>query len=43
MENNCLHLGDYTAYYLAMIYGVYPTPVPAIEGFKQDMQKAGNH
>ena len=32
-----LHLGDYTAYYLAMAYGVDPTPVEAIQGFKQEM------
>jgi glucose/mannose-6-phosphate isomerase len=32
-----LHLGDYIAYYLAMAYGVDPTPVEAIEGFKRDM------
>lgn len=32
-----LHLGDYTAYYLAMAYGVDPTPVEAIAGFKQEM------
>lgn len=36
-----LHLGDYTAYYLAMMYGVDPTPVAAIESFKQEMKKAG--
>jgi glucose/mannose-6-phosphate isomerase len=35
----CLHLGDYTAYYLAMSYGVDPTPVAAIEGFKSEMKK----
>jgi glucose/mannose-6-phosphate isomerase len=35
-----LHLGDYTAYYLAMSYGVDPTPVAAIEGFKQEMKNA---
>ncbi len=29
-----LHFGDYTAYYLAMAYGVDPTPVAAIEGLK---------
>ncbi len=29
-----LHFGDYVAYYLAMAYGVDPTPVPAIEGLK---------
>jgi glucose/mannose-6-phosphate isomerase len=33
-----LHFGDYTAYYLAMSYGVDPTPVAAIEGFKQEMK-----
>lgn len=34
-----LHLGDYTAYYLAMAYGVDPTPVASIEAFKQEMAK----
>ncbi len=34
-----LHFGDYTAYYLAMAYGVDPTPVEAIEGFKLDMAR----
>ncbi len=29
-----LHFGDYTAYYLAMAYGVDPTPVAAIEDLK---------
>jgi glucose/mannose-6-phosphate isomerase len=32
-----LHFGDYTAYYLAMAYGVDPTPVETIEGFKLEM------
>lgn len=32
-----LHFGDYSAYYLAMAYGVDPTPVETIEGFKQEM------
>lgn len=36
-----LHFGDYSAYYLAMAYGVDPTPVEAIEGFKQEMSQAG--
>lgn len=36
-----LHLGDYTAYYLAMSYGVDPTPVESIEGFKREMKAAG--
>ncbi len=30
-----LHFGDYVAYYLAMAYGVDPTPIPAIESLKQ--------
>lgn len=33
-----LHFGDYTAYYLAMAYGVDPTPIPAISDFKNAMQ-----
>jgi len=37
----CLHYGDYVAYYLAMAYGVDPTPVEAIQGFKQALQEAG--
>ena len=35
-----LHCGDYVAYYLAMAYEVDPTPIPAIEGFKQEMRTA---
>jgi len=35
---SCLHLGDYVTYYLAMLYGVDPTPVEAIEGFKKELQ-----
>jgi len=34
-----LHFGDYMAYYLAMAYGVDPTPVPAIEGLKVALKK----
>jgi glucose/mannose-6-phosphate isomerase len=34
-----LHLGDYTAYYLAMIYETDPTPVAALEDFKQELSK----
>lgn len=37
----CLHYGDYVAFYLAMAYGVDPTPVEAIEGFKQALKEAG--
>jgi glucose/mannose-6-phosphate isomerase len=33
-----LHFGDYVSFYLAMSYGVDPTPVPAIEGLKQRMK-----
>ncbi|MBL7162002.1 MAG: bifunctional phosphoglucose/phosphomannose isomerase [Anaerolineales bacterium] len=33
-----LHFGDYFAYYLAMAYGVDPTPVAAIEGLKERMK-----
>jgi glucose/mannose-6-phosphate isomerase len=36
-----LHFGDYSAYYLAMAYGVDPTPVETIEGFKREMAAAG--
>jgi glucose/mannose-6-phosphate isomerase len=37
----CLHYGDYVAYYLAMAYGVDPTPVEAIQGFKRALEEAG--
>jgi glucose/mannose-6-phosphate isomerase len=36
-----LHFGDYVSFYLAMAYGVDPTPVEAIEGFKREMKGAG--
>ena len=32
-----LHFGDYMAYYLAMLYGVDPTPVMALENFKREL------
>lgn len=35
-----LHFGDYLAYYLAMIYGVNPTPVAAIESLKAELSRA---
>lgn len=35
-----LHLGDYTAYYLAMAYRIDPTAIPAIEMFKEEMSQA---
>lgn len=33
-----LHFGDYVAYYLAIAYQVDPTPIPAIESFKEEMR-----
>ena len=35
-----LHFGDYMAYYLAMAYGVDPTPVEALQSFKAAMKQA---
>jgi len=35
-----LHYGDHAAYYLAMAYGVDPTPVEALENFKAAMKTA---
>jgi len=35
-----LHFGDYMAYYLAMAYGVDPTPVEALQNFKAAMKAA---
>ncbi|GAP11313.1 bifunctional phosphoglucose/phosphomannose isomerase [Bellilinea caldifistulae] len=35
-----LHFGDYVSYYLAMAYGVDPTPVPAIESLKLALKHA---
>jgi glucose/mannose-6-phosphate isomerase len=32
-----LHMGDYVAYYLGMIYETDPTAVPALENFKRDL------
>ncbi len=34
-----LHLGDYVAYYLAMLYDIDPTPIPALEGFKNELRE----
>ena len=34
-----LHFGDYMAYYLAMAYGVDPTPVEALVSFKQVLKQ----
>jgi glucose/mannose-6-phosphate isomerase len=33
-----LQFGDFLAYYLAMAYQIDPTPIPAIQGFKQQMK-----
>lgn len=35
-----LHYGDYTSYYLAMAYGVDPTPVPMLAELKEKMKSA---
>jgi len=35
-----LHFGDYMAYYLAMSYGIDPTPVAALENLKATLKKA---
>ncbi|HEY6071869.1 MAG TPA: SIS domain-containing protein, partial [Anaerolineales bacterium] len=32
-----LHFGDYTAYYLAMCYGIDPSPTPQIDYLKEQM------
>jgi glucose/mannose-6-phosphate isomerase len=39
LENlwTALHLGDYTAYYLAMLYEVDPTPIAALQNLKQEL------
>ena len=36
-----LHFGDYMAYYLAIAYGLDPTPVEIIQQFKVEMANAG--
>jgi len=35
-----LHLGDYTAYYLAMAYGIDPTAIPTIAMFKNQISSS---
>jgi glucose/mannose-6-phosphate isomerase len=35
-----VHYGDFAAYYLASLYEVDPTPIPAITSFKAEMQRA---
>ncbi len=34
-----IHFGDYVSYYLAIAYQVDPTPIPAIEGFKAELNQ----
>jgi glucose/mannose-6-phosphate isomerase len=34
-----LLLGDYVAYYLAMAYGIDPTPIAALVGFKKELEE----
>jgi glucose/mannose-6-phosphate isomerase len=34
-----LHLGDYVAYYLAMLYEIDPTPIPALVGLKKQLSE----
>jgi glucose/mannose-6-phosphate isomerase len=34
---NTLYLGDFVSFYLAILQGIDPTPVSAIEGFKRDL------
>jgi glucose/mannose-6-phosphate isomerase len=36
-----LHFGDYTAFYLALAYGVDPTPVAALENLKASLKASG--
>ena len=36
-----VQLGDYTSYYLALLYGVDPSPVDAIEGLKARLAASG--
>jgi glucose/mannose-6-phosphate isomerase len=37
-----LHFGDYVAYYLAMAYGVDPTPVEALQNLKAALKEAND-
>ena len=36
-----LLFGEYTAFYLAMAYGIDPTPIETIHAFKREMEAAG--
>lgn len=35
-----LHFGDYMAFYLALAYGVDPTPIATLESFKAEMRRS---
>jgi glucose/mannose-6-phosphate isomerase len=35
-----LHMGDYVAYYLAMLYDIDPTPIEALVGFKKQLAES---
>jgi glucose/mannose-6-phosphate isomerase len=37
---SCLHFGDYLSYYLAVAYGVDPTPVEPIDHLKAELAKS---
>jgi len=37
---SAIHYGDYISYYLAMLYGVDPTPIDAIQDFKKELVKS---
>jgi glucose/mannose-6-phosphate isomerase len=34
---NGLNYGDFVSYYLALGYGIDPTPIEAIQGFKKEL------
>jgi glucose/mannose-6-phosphate isomerase len=34
-----IHLGDWVSYYLAVLNGVDPMPVPVIENLKKELEK----
>jgi glucose/mannose-6-phosphate isomerase len=37
-----LHYGDYASYYLAMAYGLDPTPVPMLADLKDKMKASAS-
>ena len=34
-----LHFGDYTAYYLALLYDIDPTPIPMLQELKRQLSE----